>query len=396
MSQSSTNVGSMKFSPGLKNAFTAFAAVGAVAIIAGILKDPERAWPNFLVNYFFFFAIGLFGAFFTALQHITNAYWSVTVRRLAEGLMSYLPIAFVLAFVLYFGGAGRMYEWMHHDVVKHDTLLTMKAPYLNPKFFFIRLLIYFGIWIGLGWKMRRNSLAQDSTGAEQLTIKNIKLSTAFLPLFAFSFTLMSFDLLMSLEPHWYSTIYGVYCFAGLWVTGFCALSLLTVYGRKQGVISDKLINPNHLHDLGKWMFAFTVFWAYIFFAQVMLQWYANIPEETAYYLRRFEGGWWPFFWFVLFVNFIIPFMLFLPREAKRKEKYLVGMAIFLLAAHWFDVYFLVMPVFFKNGPVFGWIEIGTLLGFLGAFGLSVMRFLEKVPAVPVRDPRLAACLAHEQ
>jgi len=385
----------MRFSAGAKSTLLVLAVIGSILTVTALLKQPARAWPNFLVNYFYFLALSLFGAFFVALQHITNAYWSVTVRRFAEGLMSYLPVALVLGVVLMFG-THHLYEWTHTEVVANDHLLHLKAPYLNMKFFVVRMILFFVIWIGLGLKMRKNSLAQDVDGDHKHTLANVRTAAVFLPLFGISFSVASFDLLMSLEPHWFSTIYGIYCFAGLVFSGFSLLAILVIYGRRQGVLTDQMVNENHIHDIGKMMFAFTVFWAYIMFSQLMLQWYANLPEETVYYIRRFNGSWWPYFWTLLIVHFAIPFFSLLPRGVKRNEKVLFGMAVFMLLAQWMDVYFLVMPVFFKDGPVFGWIELGTFAAFAGVFGLSVIRFLERVPAVPVKDPRLSQCLGHAQ
>jgi hypothetical protein len=318
------------------------------------------------------------------------------VRRLAEGLVSYLPIAFVLGLALLFFGRHHLYEWSNAKVVGADHLLQLKSAYLNTKFMGVRLVVFFGIWMFFTYKMRKNSLAQDSTGDTKFTLSNIRLSAIFIPLFAISFTLMSFDLIMSLEPHWYSTIFGVYCFAGMFVTGNALLAVLLIYGRRQGTFSDKVVNDNHMHDVGKLMLAFTVFWAYIMFSQLMLQWYANLPEETSYYIRRFHGGWWKYSILLFLVRFVIPFFGLLPREVKRRQNYLMGMGLLILAAQWMDCYYLVMPVFSPAGPQLGWIEIGTFLGFFGAFGISVGRFFEKVPAVAARDPRLVECLAHTQ
>lgn len=390
-----SNPGSFRVSPTTKTLFAVFTLVGLVAWVAGLKMAPTRAWPNFLINYFFFFALALSGAFFTALQHVSNAYWSVTVRRLAEGLMSYLPIALVLGVVLFLGRHS-LYEWTHTEEVAHDAILKLKSNYMNSGMFGLRLFGFLGLLVLLGFAMRRNSLRQDVTGDEKLTLSNIKLSTAFLPVFGFGFSLIAVDILMSLEPHWFSTMYGVYCFAGLFYSGLALLAILVISARRQKLFNDKIANMNHLHDIGKLMFAFTVFWAYIMFSQLMLQWYANLPEETPYYIRRFHGGWWPYFWALFTAHFVIPFFGLLPRGLKRNEGYLKKMAYFMLFAQWMDVYFLVMPVFFPEGPVFGWIEIGTFLGFLGLFGLSVTHFLGKVPAIPVKDPRLAQCLAHTQ
>jgi hypothetical protein len=389
------NPGPYRISPATKTLFGVCAAIGAVATVAALVTSPDRAYPNFLVNYFFFLALGLSGAFFTALQHITNAYWSVTVRRLAESLMSYLPVALVLAVPIILG-RHHLYEWTHPGVMDHDEILRSKQAYLNTGAWVFRMGLFFAAWLFFGFKMRGNSLAQDKTGDDKFTLSNIKLSTLFLPIFGVSFSLMAVDLLMSLEPHWFSTIYGVYCFAGLFVSGLSLLAIMIIGGRKKGLFTDDMLNSNHLHDIGKLMFGFTVFWAYIMFSQLMLIWYANIPEETPYYIRRFAGGWWPYGIVLFVLHFVVPFFGLLPREAKRCEKFLKGMAFLILFAQWLDVYYLVMPVFFKEGPVFGWIEVGTFLGFLGLFGISVSRFLEKHPAIPVKDPRLAQCVAHSQ
>lgn len=244
--------------------------------------------------------------------------------------------------------------------------------------------------------MRKNSLNQDITGEHRFTLSNIKLSAIFIPLFAITFTLCSFDLVMSLEPHWFSTIFGVYCFSGLFYGGLSLLAYLTICGSQKGVFTKDLVNENHIHDIGKLMFAFTVFWGYILFSQLMLQWYANLPEEIPYYLRRFDGSWWDVGVFLFLVHFVLPFFLLLPRQAKRSASYLKKMACLMLFSQWVDVYYMVMPVFFKKGPVFGWIEIGVFLGFLGLFGLTLSRFLNRVPSLPIKDPRLTDCLAHVQ
>lgn len=389
------NPGPFRVSPTMKTVFGISALVGVIATVAALVVNPARAWPNYLLNFFFFFGLSLFGGLFTAIQHVTNAYWSVTARRLAEGLMAFLPLAALLVIPLFIG-SHHLYEWTHADVVANDHVLTLKHSYLNPTAWIIRTIVILGLLLILSFKLCSNSVAQDSDGADRHTLANIKLSTAFIPVFGVGFTLMAVDLVMSLEPHWYSTIYGVYCFAGMFVAGFALLAIMLISGRRQGLFTNEMLNENHIHDVGKFMFAFTIFWGYIMFAQLMLIWYANLPEETVYYLRRFHGGWWTFSVVLFMVQFVVPFFGLLPRGAKRNDGYLKKMALVLLAAHWLDVYYLVMPVFFKEGPVFGWIEIGTFLGFFGLFGITIGRYLEKVPAIPYKDPRLADCVAHSQ
>lgn len=400
------NPGNYKFSQTAKGLFGFMAIVGIAIMIFGFIKDPHRAWPNFLINYFYFMGLAAAAVLFMAIQHVTNAYWSVTTRRIAEGITSYLPVALVLG-VIIFLGRHHLYEWTHmshgagHEVITspemHEQhIIAMKAPYLNSKFFAIRLFGFLALWTFFAMRMRGNSIDQDANGDHKFTLSNIKMSSFFIPIFGVSFTLLSFDLLMSLEPTWFSTIFGVYCFAGIFFSCMSLLAILLIYGRRTGILNDSIVNENHLHDVGKMMFTFIVFWAYIMFSQLMLQWYANLPEETPYYIKRFSGGWWPFAIVLFLVHFIIPFFALVSRDFKRCEKHLYRMAWFMMFAQWLDVYFMVMPNFYKEGPVFGLIEVGSLLGFAGVFAITIGRSLEKAPAVPLKDPRLAECLAHTQ
>ncbi len=394
--QALAKVGSFSTSATTKALFGVSALIGLVLTALAIKSDPTRAWSNYLINFFFFISLALCGAFFMALQHVTNSYWSVTVRRVAEALVSYLVPGVLLGLVLFFFGKHYLYEWSHHEEMLHDPILALKASYLNSGAVLFRYVVFGAISIGLSFWIRSNSLQQDVSGDKKITLKNIKLSTVFIPLFAFSYSLMAVDFLMALEPHWFSTIYGVYCFAGLFYSGLALIAFLVIRGRQSGVFSELVVNDNHVHDIGKLMFGFTVFWAYIFFSQFMLQWYANIPEEITYYLRRSDGGWFKYGFMLVLVHFVIPFFALLPRQAKRCASYLSKIAVFMLITQWLDVYYLVMPVFFKSGPVFGWIEVGTFLLFFGIFGISVGRFLEKNKMVPVKDPRIEACLRHAQ
>jgi hypothetical protein len=200
---------------------------------------------------------------------------------------------------------------------------------------------------------------------------------------------------MSLDPFWFSTIFGVYCFSGLFYANLASICLLTLYLKSKGKL-DGIVNENHLHDLGKFMFAFTVFWAYIGFSQFMLIWYANLPEETGYFLTRFHGGW---FWVSLFLllgKFLVPFLVLLPRDAKRNARVLAPIGVFMLIAQWVDILWMVQPEFFKEGPQLGWTEVGITLGFVGVFGLSVAQFLAKHNIVAIGDPQLAESLFHRQ
>jgi hypothetical protein len=386
------NPGTFEISSGLKILCVVFALVGIATFLAGLKLDPSRAWVSFVMNHFYFMCLALGGLFFASIQWITGAMWSAPVRRLSEAFTSYLPVVGITFIILYFG-IHDLYIWSHPDHVQGDLILEGKSGYLNVGFFVIRNLIAVGIWIFFSQKMVGNSIAQDQTQDYALTLKNRALSPAFLILFGITFTMASFDQLMSLDPHWFSTMFGVYCFAGLFYANLASTCLLALYLRSKGKLNG-ILNENHLHDLGKFMFAFTVFWAYIGFSQFMLIWYANLPEETGYFLHRFHGNW---FWvsvFLLVGKFMLPFFVLLPREAKRNVKILASVGIFMLIAQWIDVLWMVQPEFFSEGPKFGWTEIGVTLGFIGVFGLVVSRFLAKHNIVAIGDPRLAESVFH--
>jgi hypothetical protein len=385
------NPGPYKVPNSLNVMFLVFVAVGAVVFGASVATDPLRAWASFVQNHFFFLSLALGGAFFAAIQWVTGAMWSAPVRRIAESYTAYLPVAMVTFIGLYFG-IHHLYGWSHAEHVTGDLVLEGKAPYLNVSFFVIRNLVAFAIWIYIAWKMVCNSIEQDKTGSYALTEKNKVLSPVFLIVFALTFTMASFDTIMSLDPHWFSTIFGVYCFAGLFYSTLALTCVLAIYLRDQGYLKD-IVNDNHIHDLGKFMFAFTIFWAYIAFSQFMLIWYANLPEETGYYIKRFEGPWLNVSIFLLVGKFFFPFFFLLPRDVKRNSKRLVFIGVFMLVAQWIDVLWMVQPQFFKV-PMFGWIEAGVTLGFIGLFGLCVLRFLGKYSLVAVGDPRLHESVLH--
>lgn len=367
--------------------------IGTLAFLLVLRSDPARAWHNYLLNFFYWSCLGLSGLFFVPLQYITSSMWSTPLRRVPEALICFLPVAFLLMLVLLWG-LHPLYEWSHHEVVVADPILTKKIPYLNFPFFLIRNSLFFLIWCAVGFWLVRNSLRQDQTGEVELTQQNRNVSAPFLVVFGITFTVFCFDWLMSLEPHWFSTIFGVYCFAGLFESGMAVTILWVVALRRQGALSQ-VVNANHLHDLGKLMFAFCVFWAYIAFSQYMLIWYGNLPEEIDYMIRRTEGHWTKIALALLFGKFIIPFFLLLSREAKRREGYLVFVSLWVLVAQYLDCYWMIFPVVGLK-PIFGFAEILIFAGFLGLFVLSVAAFLQRVSPVPMKDPRLMEGVGHHQ
>lgn len=391
--QTVTNPGTLKLNSRITGLFLVMAILGAVALIAGIFYDPARGWASLLMNHFYFMALALGGLFICAIQYATNAMWSAPVRRIAESFSAYLPVVLVGFLLIAIFGVPHLFEWANPDRVRGDVILEHKASYLNRTFFVIRNLVAIGLWFFVGKKLVGNSLAQDADGDIVHTNRNKVLAPIFLVIFALSFTMVSVDLFMSLDPHWFSTMFGVYTFAGLFTSSLAMMTIFTILLRRNGMLAG-IVNQNHLHDLGKFMFAFTVFWAYIGFSQFMLIWYANLPEETMWFQHRVDGGWKYVSVFLFIGKFLVPFFALLPREAKRSESRLFKVAIWMLFAQWIDNLWIVQPEFFPQGPRVFWIEIAGFMTFAGLFGLMTTRFLSKHNVVAIRDPKLVESVYH--
>ena len=388
------NPGPFKVSSGLQGLFAVFALIGLIAFVVGLNTDSKRAWFSFVHNHFYFMGIALTAAFFSVVQFLTGAMWSAPIRRITESFTSYIPVALVTFIALYFG-LHSLYHWTHPEVVAADQMLQGKASWLNINFFMIRNVIYLLLMIFLVRIVVGNSIKQDSSKDPALTQKNRSLAPVFLIIFALGFTMAAWDQIMSLDPHWFSTMLGVYAFAGSFYAVLAATGVLVVLLKRAGALQG-IVNDNHLHDIGKFMFAFTVFWAYIGFSQFMLIWYANLPEETRYYLLRFNGKWGYVSVFVLVCKFMVPFFALLKREAKRSEKVILAVGSWMLFAHWIDVLWMSQPEFHRDGPSITWMEPLIALGFLGVFGLIVSRFLGKHNIVAIGDPKLEESMHHDQ
>ncbi|PNV72417.1 membrane protein [Leptospira inadai] len=353
------------------------------------------AWSAYLVGTFFILGIAIAGTFFTALGHITGAHWPVTLRRISEGYGMFLPVAGVLLVILTLG-AHDLYEWTHDEVVAHDHLLQHKKPLLNMRFFAGILVFLSVVWSAFGYLFYKRSVAQDSDKDVKHTQFNAKLSGGFIVFFALSFSLVSFEVIMSLTPHWFSTMFGVYCFAAAYQAGLSSLVVAAYFLKKKGYLGN-LVNENHIHDLGKFMLGFTVFWAYVGFSQFMLIWYANIPEETFFFEQRLTGGWEYLTLAIPGIKFAIPFLLLLNRPNKRDINFLMKVAVWILFTQATEIFWLVYPANFVDFSLGGYItSLGSVVGMVGLFGLVLLKRLEKAPLIPVGDPRLEDCLHHHQ
>lgn len=376
----------------MKTAYSVLMFVGVLLFALGLMKDPTRTWASYLTSYFFFVALAMGGMFFTALQHAANAGWSVVIRRFSEATTSYLPIAAVATIVLLFG-ASHLYEWMDKGIVDHDPILLGKASYLNITFFIVRMVIFFAAWIFFQRAMIGHSLKQDKDGNAHHSVRNYGFAIGFLLVFALTFSLYSVDTLMSLQPHWYSTIWGVYCFAGMFQASLAVMVIITGYMIRKGYTRG-WVTIEHLHDLAKYLKGFTIFYAYIGFSQFLLIWYANLPEETIFYLARSSGGWMAATLSLLVFKFAVPFLLLLPRAAKRSIAHTSLVAILILVMEYVDIHWMVYPNFSETW-IFSWYEIGTFMMFSGLFLWSVTNFLSKNSIVPLKDPRLDESLTHQ-
>jgi len=359
--------------------------IGAATFLFEVGTEPTRAYAAFLLGYVYFLFLAVAGAFFTALHHLVGATWSVVIRRVAESFTSYLPVALLLFFVLLLG-VPHLYVWSTPSVTSGaEAAHLSKGGYLSLGFFTLRMLVFLVAMTLFSWYFVRNSTRQDTTRDPALSRASLHAAPPFVLAFALLLTLASFDLLMSLEPAWYSTIFGVYCFAGLWQSGLAALTIAVVLLRRRGALAG-LVSRFHYQDLGKYMIAFSIFWTYIAFSQFMLIWYANLPEETEWLIPRTYTGWGIVGILLGVCKFVIPFFALLHQKMKESETALCVVASVILVGQWIDLYWLILPAFSPEKVVFGWTEVGVSLGFLGLFGWCVVGFLGRHPVAPHGDP----------
>jgi len=369
----------------------AFAALGAVAVLAGLLwTDGRRVWAALLVDDFFFLSLALAGILFLALQYLSSAGWWTVIRRVPEAMMGFVPVAALLTLPLYFGRQA-LYPWTRAEVLRHDPTVAAKSAYLNTPFFFARMAAFLALWTLFALLFRRTSLAQDRAAAGQHR-RMVRLSAVFIVTFAVSFSLASFDWLMSLDPRWFSTMFAVYTFAGLLLSGLAAITLTVVVLRRRGALAG-LVQESHLHDLGKLLFAFSTFWAYIWVCQYLLIWYSNIPEEVTHYVLRARGSWAPLFYLVPVLSWGVPFLVLMSRSAKRNPRVLQAVAITILVGRWLDLYVLVAPPVLARVGV-GLPELLITAGYAGLFFFLTARSLSRAPLLARNDPYLRESLHH--
>jgi hypothetical protein len=380
-----------------------------IAIVVGILAaafgfvtgQQERTFANLLLMAYYFTCVCATGLFFIALQYVAQAGWATGLIRIPQAMSRVLPIASLILVVVC--AAGLMTHNLYHhwnaegltdpNSPSYDKLIAGKAGYLNVPFFLTRLVLFLGAYSFFAWLFAKYSEREESEGGLVFYDKSFKWSTIFLIIFGFTTPLWAFDTIMSLEAHWFSTMFGWYNFAAMWVSGLCVITLIVILMKKAGYLS--WVNENHLHDLGKFIFAFSIFWTYIWFSQFLLIYYANIPEETVYFYKRWEPEYLPWFWLNIIINFLAPLLVLMARDSKRQMNRLMYVCIILLCGHWLDYYMMIMPGTVESHRGFGIIEIGIAIGFVGLFAFFTLNQISKRSLVAKNHPFLEESINHQ-
>lgn len=382
--------------------------VGIILVVVGFASKTEgdatvaRFWSMFHINSLFFGFIALGATFFLAVQYVGFAGWSAVLLRVMSAFSQFLPIGMGLVLVSILVAVlhlSHTFHWMDSSLTDpnsshFDPIIYGKKAFLNTPFFIIRTILYIAIWIFFAYKLR--GFLFSSKDKEQGVVnykKAFTTSVIFVVLFAVTSSTSAWDWVMSVDPHWFSTLFGWYTFSSYFVSALAFILLVTISLKKSGYLQE--VNFNHLHDLGKFLFGFSIFWTYLFFSQFMLYWYSNIPEEVVYFQERWEYYKIPF-WTLLFTNFVIPTLMLIARPAKRNYSLLIAGSIIILFGHWLDFFVMIMPGTVHEKWNIGFIEIGTTLVFLSIFLHSVYRGLSKGKLIDKNHPLIDESSHHHQ
>jgi hypothetical protein len=360
------------------------AAVGlAGAVATGLLSGWERFWINWIVWFLFILMVGLGSLFIVALEHVAGAKWSVPLRRVPERL-SGLVLLMAPAALLALMSLPVLFPWTKPESLR-DPVIAGKAVWLNAPFFSIRVVACVGLWILAYRIFVSGSMRQDHDKDPKFNVRARRFAPIFMIIFGITITVVAFDWISSLEPAWYSDVFGIYIFAGTFLSGLAATMLAVLYQMKRGRLPG--VQPDHIYNLGGFVFAFIVFWSYIGFAQYLLMWYANLPEEVFWYQARLQGLWGPLILALAILHFLVPFFVLIPRSAKSQPQRLFWVAVLMLVAHWLDLYWMIFPVL-RKGMLFSWPELSFGLFFVSIGLLWIQRAMTRGADMPVGDPFL--------
>lgn len=369
--------------------------IGLVVFVVGLVSDPKVTWASYLTANYYFLSLSMGAAFFFAIQYISQSGWSSAFIRIPTAMMSWIPFSAIFFIILYFG-IHSLYEWSHE--IPDDLLLQHKSPYLNIPFFFIRLLFFFLVWIILALFLRKLSLNEDNydkgdlNGIGEHFTKIEFWSKVFIFSFSVTFTLAAFDWIMSIQPHWYSSIFAFKNVIAAFLHGTSIIALLVFILNRRGYFP--FFNVYHLHDFARYIFILSIIWGYMWFAQYMIIWYGNIPEETAYYYYRWESGWKIMFYLQIILNWAVPFLVLLPVKTSRNMTVITAVIVVLIIGQYIDLFVQIFPAI--TGDLrFGWIEAGLFIGFAGIFSFVTGVALSRAKLVPENHPYLNESINHK-
>ena len=361
----------------------------------------NRIWANVWLNAVFFTGMSVIGMFFVSLQYLAKAGWSSVLKRVPEAFPKFLYVTLPILLAVFFFKGDVIFHWMHHGVTEvgsenYDKIIAGKSGYLNKTFFIARLIGFGAIWLILWNMLRKKSLEEDLVGGTEIFTKLVRIGVAFIVIFGLSSSMFAWDWVMSIDTHWFSTMFGWYMFSSWHVTGLAIITLTVLLLKDKGYMS--YVNENHLHDLGKFMFAFSIFWSYVWFSQFLLIYYANFPEETIYFLERWEGHNKIYktseILNILF-NFLFPFLVLMTRDAKRTRIFLKIACFFIISGHYIDFYQMIMPGVVGPHGGYGLVEFGMLTAFSCAFIYVISDELTKASLVAKNHPFLPEALHHD-
>lgn len=369
----------------------ALMGIGLITIIIGLIVNPVKTWANYLMNNYYFLSLAIGATFFVALQYITQSGWSSAFIRIPQAMANVIPVIAILMLPILVFGLPELYHWAHPGAAAHDPIIAHKSPYLNLPFFIFRYIIFFAAWIFLTQYLKRLSLKEDQIGGLSNFQKSEFFSKVYIFTLAVTFSLATFDWIMSVDVHWFSTIFAVRNFAMSFYHGTVVITLIVILLNKMGYLP--FLNKAHLKDLSKYIFILSIIWTYLWFAQYILIWYANIPEETVYYFPRTKGEFKPLFYAELIINFVIPFALLLSNYLVSHKNTLLAICVVIIFGHWVDLYLQIIVGTYGKLEI-GFIELGSFIGFAGMFAFVVAHALKTAPLVPKNHPYLEESLGH--